>query len=411
MQENLITETGARVLDFPFSRDGFAIPGEYAVTQAQDELVKVRMWDGSLVWLASRYEHVRAILGDIRFSSSARHENYPSPSPARGAVTAHDPDTMLRLDAPDHTALRRMFTAEFSHKRIQALQPQIDAVIAELIGELERLGPPTDFMRDFALPLPSKIIATILGVPYEDHAFFQHCTEVKLDLDASPEAAVQAGRDQRDYVRRLLHRMDGQDAEQDNLLGRMLHKHVRTGELSMDDAIANVELLIIAGHETTANMTALGMLALLLNREAFAAVGSDEDGRKTAQIVEEMLRFFAIVQLTGVRVAIEDVEIGGVTIRAGEGILAMITPANHDPRKFPAPDMFDIDRPKVPPHVAFGFGAHQCLGQTLARAELVAAFRALTRSFPDMRLAQPMDTLSFKGNSFVHGVRRLPVAW
>jgi cytochrome P450 len=398
-------------MHFPFSRDGVAVPQEYAATLGEPTITKVRLWNGDDVWFASRYDHVRAILGDARFCASARHEKYPALTEARGAVTDDDPEHMLRLNAPEHTHLRRMFSARFSHSEVTRIAADISQVVEQLLDAMIDHGQPADLVEHFALPLPSRMIAMMLGVPYEDHDFFQDCTRRKLDMTIDPAVAVQAGRDQRDYVRNLMHEKNKAPDTHDDMIGNLLVNHINTGELSFEDAVGNIELLVIAGHETTANMTALGALSLLQDKALFEAVRCDDGGRYTKQVIEEMLRFYAIVQMSSVRVAREDIEIGGVTIRKGEGVLAMITGANHDPEKFTCPERFDADRPRLPPNLAFGFGIHQCLGQSLARTELLIAFRTLTRRLPTLRLAVPASELVYKGHSFVHGVEAMPVIW
>jgi cytochrome P450 len=399
------------MLTFPFQRPGDLPPQEYAEFQKSPTLARVRLWNNQEVWLATRYEHVRAILSDPRFSADAHRPGYPNPSPGREAVTDKDPDTLLRLDAPDHTKLRRMFSSEFSFAKINALKPMIERVVAELLTSLEKEATPADLMQHFALPLPSMVIAELLGVPYEDHEFFQYNTRKKLELTSSPEEAIKAGIDQRAYVRKLMLEKMVRPEAQDDIPTRLIRNYVKPGELSFDDLIANIELMVIAGHDTTANMTALGALALLENPQAFEAIRSDDAGDATRLAVEEILRYYAIVQLTGPRVAKEDIEVGGVTIKGGEGVLAIVTAANHDASAFPNPDRLVLNRPRNPPHLAFGFGNHQCLGQNLARVELFIALRALTRRYPTMKLAVPAKTLTFKGHSFVHGVETLPVTW
>jgi len=196
-------------------------------------------------------------------------------------------------------------------------------------------------------------------------------------------------------------------APTDDLLGRQIVKKREEGDYDHDDLVTMAFLLLVAGHETTANMISLGTVAFLENPETLAAVKADPG--KTLGAVEELLRYTTIAEPLA-RVAIEDAEIAGVTVRAGEGVLALGSAANFDDAAFPGPEQFDIDRGGRH-HIAFGFGAHQCLGQNLARMELQIAFDTLFRRIPTLRLAAPVDQLPFKHDSGVFGLYCLPVSW
>ncbi|WP_040025519.1 cytochrome P450, partial [Streptomyces sp. 150FB] len=175
--------------------------------------------------------------------------------------------------------------------------------------------------------------------------------------------------------------------------------------------VQNAILLLIAGHETTANMTALGTLALLRNPEQLAVVRDTDDPGRVALAVEELLRYLTIVHTGRRRVATEDVEVAGHLVRAGEGVILVTDSANRDPEAFPDADRLDIDRPGVRRHMAFGHGTHQCLGQNLARTELQLAYPALLRRFPNLATAVPDEELRFKDDMLVYGLHALPVTW
>lgn len=399
-------------MPFPFERPAISQSPEYEELRARPTLTQARLWDGNVVWLATRYDDVRTILGDTRFSSSSDHKNYPALSGSRVAlVKAEVPVTMIRQDGTGHNALRRIFASEFTHSSVAALKPEMESIINELANRMEETGAPFELVKGFALAMPSQIIARVLGVPYEDHEFFEENSSKKIDLSITPEEALDAAQRLRDYLSDILREKAKNPDRYDDLLTRIYVKHVAPGHMSFDELLANVELLILAGHETTANMTALGALTLMQNPAAFAALRDAEDDSVIKPMVEELLRYLTIVHLFSGRVALDDVDVGGVTIRKGDGVIALIAPANHDPERFPDPEAFDYTRPKVPAHMAFGFGAHQCLGQTLARAELSIALPTLVKRFPNLHLAAPVQALQFKGNTLTHGVHALPVAW
>ncbi|KAA9164453.1 cytochrome P450 [Amycolatopsis acidicola] len=394
---------------FPMRRGPFTPPPEYARLRAEAPVSQVTMPDGKPAWLLTRYEDVKAVLGDRRFSTEPGKPGYPFISPARASLLINEePAPLIRLDPPEHTRHRRMLTREFTLAQVRKMRPAIQRTVDELLGRLEEKGPPADFAEEFALALPTTVIAGILGVPYEDREYFQERAQAKLDLTAAPEVPVRAGEEMRAYLDELItEKMRDPDAH-DDLIGRLVTQQVQPGHLSREQALATIELLLMGGHETTANMIALGTLSLLLNpaqRDELVA-----DPGLVPGAVEEMLRFHTIVHYNGPRVALEDVEVGGQLIRAGEGVLAMVTAANRDPEQFPDPDAFDIHR-EARHHLAFSFGVHQCLGQQLARAELEIVFSTLFQRLPALRLAVPERELNFNFDAFVYGIKSLPLTW
>jgi cytochrome P450 len=197
----------------------------------------------------------------------------------------------------------------------------------------------------------------------------------------------------------------------DDLIGRLITAQIRPGHLSHNEAIGIVELLLQAGHETTANMTTMGLLSLLQSPEAFEEVQLASAPAGLRNAIEELLRYQTVVQFVGARVALEDVEIAGEVIRAGDGVLAMIDAANHDPAIFERPHQLSLGRDFRTPHMAFGFGIHQCLGQPLARLEMEVVFGTLLRRIPSLTLACKPEELKFKKEALVHGLVSLPVTW
>lgn len=396
---------------FPFDRPRMEPPEEYAAIRARGGLQRVKLWDGSTAWLATRYDDVRTLLADNRFSADPRRDGYPKISEARDREKREDHPFFVMLDPPEHTRYRRMLTKEFTVDRIATLRPMVEAVVNSLIDNLLDGGPPAELIHQFCLPLPTTVIANMLGVPYADHAFFQDRTVKLLGIAGEPGVARQAGDDLRNYMLGLLREKARNPAAHDDILGRLIADQIAPGNLDYDEAAMLVVLLMLAGHETTANMIGLGTLSLLVNPGAAAALRGDDAPDLVKRAVEEMLRIHSIVHFTGTRVALEDVPFGDVTIKAGEGILPQILAANHDPSKFEDPWKFDLARGSRSPHVAFGFGIHQCLGQPLARMELSSVFSILPKRMPQLRLAVPVEELEFKRNLLVHGLQRLPVAW
>jgi cytochrome P450 len=387
----------------------FAPPPEYAEIRENEGLSRVTMPDGSLAWIATRYDDVRAILGDSRFSTVPSTPGYPFIAPARAALLKNEfPPTIIRMDSPEHTKYRRMLSKEFMVHHIEAMRPELQQTVDTLLDEFIAKGSPADLFEDFALTVPTTVISRMLGVPYEDRDFFQERSKAKLDLTADPEVPIRAGAEMREYLDRLITEKMVHPGNRSDLISRLVMSQVVPGHMTREEALATIELLLMGGHETTANMIALGTLSLLTNPDQKDALVADPS--LVRNTVEEMLRFHTIVHYNGPRVALEDVEVAGTLIKKGEGVLALITAANRDPKAFAEPDKFDIRRPALH-HVAFSYGVHQCLGQPLARAELQIVFSTLFQRLPTLRLAVPVEEIKFRYDAFVYGVDTLPVEW
>lgn len=393
---------------FPFDRTVLTPPKEYEQLRADAPVAKAPLWDGSEVWLISRLGDVRTVLADNRFSINPSRPGFPQWNKARGELLAEEVPTFLRMDPPEHTVLRRMLAKEFTQSRIDALRPQVEESVRSLVGQMVEGRSSGDFYNDFALPLPSIVISHMLGVPYEDHELFQECGRRKLAAEGDIKDALAASAEMLSYLDDLLARKEANPDAQDDLLTRLYIEQIKPGHLARDEAIRMAELLLVAGHETTANMLALGFLSLLLDREQFELLKNDPDLAPRAS--EEMLRYHSIVQYGGVRVATEDVEVSGQLIRAGEGIFALLPSANWDATAHPDADRFDI-RKKRTMHVAFGFGVHQCLGQPLARLEMDVVCRMVPQLLPNLQLDVAPQNIDYRKSSLIHGVASLPVRW
>jgi cytochrome P450 len=270
-------------------------------------------------------------------------------------------------------------------------------------------GPkPVDLITAFALPLPSLVICHLLGVPYADHEFFQDRSREMLNATGDPAEALRAGKDLGQYLHTLIKAKEAEPG--DDLLSRLVDSRLRTEELTSREVTSMAMLLLIAGHETTANQFGLGVAALLRNPEQAAQLRDATDPDVVNGAVEELLRLLTITHFGRRRVAVEDVEVRGTLIRAGNGVIAAADIANRDPDVFADPDRFDPTR-KPNRHVAFGFGVHQCLGQPLARLELQIAFPALLRRFPDLRLAVDFDEIAYRDKLPIYGPKALPITW
>jgi cytochrome P450 len=374
--------------------------------QQEDPIARVRLWDGTTPWLVTRYADQRALLADPRISADASHPSYPHEAAGVKAqrTQAH---SFINLDDPEHARLRRMVTAPFTIKRVEGMRPALQSIVDHLIDDMLAGPKPVDLVEAFALPLPSLVISELLGVPYEDHAFFQDTTKVMIRRESEPEQVRQAQKQLIDFLDDLVGRKLTEPG--DDLLTQVAGR-VITGELTRHEAAVMGQLLLLAGHETTGNMIALGTLALLEHPDELAKLRESEDPQTVVRTVEEMLRYLSIVHGGRRRVVLSDIEIGGQTLHAGDGVIFPNDIANRDPEAFPDPDRLDIGR-DARHHIAFGYGMHQCLGQPLARVELQVVYSTLYRRIPTLRLATELENVPFRHDAFVYGVYELPVTW
>ena len=378
-----------------------APPAEFASWREADGLQRA-VWQGKPVWMISRYQDIKAALVDPRLSANTMA--YDVEIPDAQSV----PQIFPRLDDPEHNRLRRMMARDFTFRRAEKMRPQIQEMVDKFLDDMIVTGPPADLVRAFALPVPSLVICLLLGVPYEDHDFFQRSSSTALDSRATEEEKAESSLALFTYMTELVARKEREPG--DDMMSRLIRDHVATGELTRETAAMNGVIMLAAGHETTANMISLGTLALLQHPDEFARLRDTDDPAVIANIVDELMRYLTIVHSLIDRVATEDVTIGGQLIQAGEAVLMNLPAGNHDPNFIERPDVFDVDR-GARGHLGFGFGAHQCIGANLARTEMHVAFATLARRLPGLALAVPAEELVFQNNKEVYGITELPVTW
>ncbi|WP_031334244.1 cytochrome P450 [Saccharopolyspora erythraea] len=397
----------SEALSYPMPRTcPYSPPREYERLRSQEPVKRVRTIGGGTAWLVTRHEDVRRVLSDPRMSSDRTMPGFPSLVPGRRAIVAENKQAMIGMDGQEHAEARRAVIGEFTVRRINRMRPRIQEIVDECVDRMLAAGGPVDLVRELSLPVPSLVICELLGVPYSDHDFFQSRSALMISRSTPPER-------RRDVVLELRRYLDELVAEKvrepaDDLLGRQVAQQSEKGEVDREGLVSLAFLLLIAGHETTANMISLGTLALLDNPDQLTRI--TEDPARTPAAVEELLRYFSIVDGATSRTALADIEIGGVLIREGEGVVAVGLSANRDPEAFDSPDELDLDR-QARNHVAFGFGAHQCLGQNLARVELQIVFDTLFRRIPGLRLADGLDGIRFKDDALVYGAHEMSVTW
>jgi cytochrome P450 len=362
--------------------------------------------DGHEGWVVTGYDAVRQVMADTRFSSrldiGVVHVPYLTPGmPVATEPSPQMPGVFIAMDPPDHTRLRRLLTGTFTVKRMKMLEEHIIDIVERQLDELASLTPPVDLVKHFALPVPSLVICEMLGVPYEDRETFQANSAQFLVRDQTLEEKMGALVALNTYLAELVTRKRA--TPEDDILSDL----AANDDLTIEELVGIAFLLLLAGHETTANMLALGTFALLENPEQLAALRANAELLPNA--VEELMRYLSIADVF-YRYATEDLELGGETIPKGSTVVVSLLAANHDPKRFENPDTLDVHR-KARGHLSFGHGVHQCLGQQLARIEMRAGFEGLLRRFPALKLAIPAGEVRLRTDMNIYGVHELPVTW
>jgi cytochrome P450 len=373
---------------------------EHARLRAAGPLGQVRLDDGRAVWVASRHEAVRAVLSDQRFSRAAASEpGAPTLTPG----IAEQREGMINTDPPEHTRLRRLVAGAFTVRMVEQRRPRVREIVDGLLDAMAEHGPPVDLVSELALPLPITVLCDLLGMPYADVAHVRRWSEAS---QATDERAVEAVGAMANHVVGLIagkRRHPG-----DDLLTRLIEARDRDDRLSEPELVSMTLGIIVAGHETTASQIPISLLALLHHPDQLDLLRARPELMPGA--VEELLRFTRLLPATFSRVATTDVELDGVTVRAGETVFPLHTSANRDEMAYADPDRLDVTR-EGPAHLAFGTGPHVCLGAPLARVELQEALAGLLRRFPGLSPAAPESELEWKRGNFIRGVRALPVRW
>jgi cytochrome P450 len=386
-----------RSLRPPLQRDGLDPAPRLAEMRRDEPFARLARFFGRTIWLATGSEEVRAVLADpTSFSNDIRPlvgEGTSNPEHGIGGLGFTDP--------PDHTRLRRILTPEFTVRRLERLRPRIAAIVERQLDVVEAAGPVADLVQTFAFPIPFQVICELLGLPVEDREEFHRIGLARFDLTGGGVGAFTAASVSRDFL--LAATRKQRERPGDGLIGAIITE--------LGDDIDDITLsgladgVFLGGFETTANMLALGTLVLLDDPEGRAAMLRSE---RTADVVEELLRYLSVVQVAFPRFARHDMELFGRKVSAGDVVMVSLSGANRDDRLGPGMDLFDPSRQNVS-HVAFGHGFHRCVGAELARMELRTAYPALLQRFPQMRLDIPRGDLAFRKLSLVYGVESLPV--
>ncbi|MEU4536050.1 cytochrome P450 [Streptosporangium sp. NPDC023825] len=397
MEHTLTTLPAARRPGCPFDP-----PEELIQAREHGPISRYIFPDGHEGWLVTGYDLVRSVLADSRFSSRKElMRHHPLIDYGDIEVPPAPPGEFLLMDDPRHSRYRKPLVGKFTVRRMRLLTERVEQVTAEHLDAMGEAGPSADLVTAFARPIPSVIICELLGVPYEDRGFFQEHIDKFLGGEAGDEELFAAYTATQQYLAELV------AAKRANPTDDVLSDLTDT-DLTDEELRGVALILLAAGFDTTANMLALGTFALLRNPEQLAALRADPGLADGA--VEELLRYLSVAKQFQ-RVALEDVELGGRTVKAGATVILSYNTANRDPERFADPHALDLRR-QDGGHLAFGHGIHQCLGQQLARVEMRVALPALLARFPTLRLAVPAEEVPLRPEiADIYGVKSLPVTW
>ncbi|MET8763045.1 cytochrome P450 [Lentzea sp. NPDC004782] len=387
---------------YPFGPvNGLELDPMYGRLRDSEPLARVKLPYGEEGWLLTRYDDVRSALGDPRFSlAEAAVRDTPRMGPQRmGAI-------LTDLDPPDHTRLRRLLAHAFTVRRVEQLRANAERLADELLDDLEKAGPPADLVTAYAVPLPGLMICDLLGVPYEDRDHFQDLAAAFMSITAMADDEKMARLGE---LAGYLAGLAGQRREhpEDDLISALVVAQEEGDRLTAEELVQLTVLLLGAGYDSTAAHIANSVYTLLRFPDQAELLRADPGLMPGA--VEELLRWIPAQEISDIlpRYALEDVELSGGTVKAGEPVLLAKHAANRDPRRYPDPDRFDVTR-DAKGHLTFGHGPHHCIGAQLARMDVQIALTAILTRFPGLRLA---SDVRWRTGMAMRGPLEMLVAW
>ncbi|WP_406162219.1 cytochrome P450 [Streptomyces sp. NBC_01005] len=398
-----MTATGEGVRAYPFGPvERLEVDPKLAEICGEQPVLRVSLPYGGDAWLVTRHADVRTVLADPRFSRAAAvGEEIP-----RTVATGLPSTSMLSMDPPEHSRLRRRVANSFTVRRVEALRPRVQHIVNGLLDTMLAAGGPSDLTQTLTWPLPITVICELLGVPVADRDRFNVWVDGLLML-SDPVRSMEARGLLNDYLAGLVALR--RTTPTDDLLGELANVADEEDRLLDEELVSLGVSLLSAGQEATANQLGNFVYTLLTRPDLWQKLVADP--ALVPDAVEELSRIIPISASAGfTRIAIEDVELSGQTIRAGDAVVAELGIANRDPEVFDHPEEIDFHRGNVP-HVTFGHGVHHCLGAQLARMELRVVLESLLRRLPGLRLAVPVEQISWRTNRLIRGVDALPVSW
>lgn len=374
----------------------------YAKLRSDEPIARVRVPYGREAWLVTRYEAVRKVFTDARFSR-ALAVGPDTPRRGRGWARA---EALVSLDPPDHTRVRKLLATAFSMPNIRRLRPKAERIVAGLLDDVVDHGPPADLVQLVTRRAPVMVICTVLGIPYDDRGRFGQFPQLIMSTNSG-----EAREGMLAYLRDLI--VERRERPTDDLFSMLVREADSSGRITEEELVALGENLLANGYETMGNEIANFVYLLLTHPDQLAWLREDLSRLPTA--IEELLRFIPLAAGAPgagghARVATEDIELDGTTFAAGDAFLPSVTSANRDDEVFTEPDRLDLTRTPNP-HLTFGHGAHHCLGAQLARMEFLVILTGLLTRFPTLRLAPHPDEVPWKNSHIQRGPAELLVTW
>jgi len=393
-------------MDFPLPRRCPFDPPEYPTATKDQPLTRITLPTGGTAWLATRYKDVRMLLAHPDISSDARHPNFPAMGAGeREAAAAHRP--FIRMDPPDHTAVRRMLQGTFTAKRAREMRPLIERIAGQAAADMLASTPPVDLVAVYANRVATETICHLLGiVTPDDLAFFRKITAITGARASTSEQIGEALGQLFGLLSRVIE--SKQSVPGDDLISRLVTGPLANGEITKDELLSQVGITLNAGHETTRSMISLSVLTLLYHTDQLGQLRADPS--LLPGTVEELLRYLSVADTIPLRVALADIPVGAQVIQAGEGVIASLGSANRDPAEFDSPATLDIRRTGNR-HLALGHGIHQCIGGSLGRLELEIALGTLVEQVPTLQPAVALEDLTMRQANSIFGIEALPVRW
>lgn len=403
-----MTESVDQLHQYPLARGcPMHPPREYDAWRSDDNgISRVVLWNTKPAWVITSFEAAQRMLREAPLGADRTNPGYPIEAPIHaGGPTGK---SFRSMDGEPHAFYRRLLAREFSARAIESIRPRIQQILGQLIANIKSRGNTADLVTDLALPLTMQVICTHLGVPLKDRLAFDGWITDLLGRTGDPTAAREAGASISNYLLNLIDHKIAEPA--DDLISRVTSGPLERGEISREDALFTIMILLVGGYESTASSMSTGIFALLETPEQATRVRAGLTPEEAVGMVEEVLRFTSVTDAGADRYVVEDFEMFGTQFHAGDGVIFHLPSANRDPAAYENPNEFDIGR-AGPRHLAFGHGPHQCVGQNLARAEILEAIPTIFRELPNLRLTIPAEDVAFRENALVLGVSTLPVTW
>ncbi len=391
---------------YPFEPNKLAVEPQFATLREKDPVSRVELPFGGEAWLLTRYADVRAMLIDRRFMRSLT----VGKDAPRSTEAIESESSIITMDPPEHSRLRRLVMKAFTPKRVELLRPRIQELADELIDRMIEQGSPADLVKNFSIPLPITALCELLGVPLEDREKVHSWTDTMLSLSGAGQDFTDIMNAQQQlwgYIAGLV--AERRETPTDDLIGALVRARDEEGRLTEGELIDLSGGILAVGHETTANHISNLIYTLLTHPDQLALLRADPSLLPSA--VEELVRYVPLNAGAGfAHIAAEDVEIAGHVIRAGEAVFADLDAANRDTTVFERPEELDLTR-KLNYHVGFGHGPHHCLGSQMARLELQIAIGTLLARFPDLDFAGAPEDVPWLAGRRQRGPEVLSLKW